>query len=343
VEKRDVLAFVPLREAFWGVVIRQSEEEALAPARELRLSLLFFGGGLVAIAFLFVAITTRDVINRVGIITTASQKMAEGDLNSPITTLGKDEIGVLAKTFDDMRTKLKISRDELEQMHRDIKRKDEIRGELLQDLFSIQEEERKRIARELHDETSQVIASITAHLEVARNTLPNNVDKVNAIIKKAQTQLIRILEEIHRLIYELRPSLLDDLGLVDGIQWLLDNNLKTAGIVVNFKTTGQVREFDNQLMTALFRVIQEVVYNIVKHAAASNVDVSLRFARSSIIVHIRDDGKGFDVEEAINTKNRPRGLGLIGMMERVELANGILNIRSHHRNGTEIKIEIPLN
>ncbi len=334
VEKRDVLAFVPLSEASWGVVIRQSEEEALAPARELRQSLLLFGVGLITIAFLFVAITTRDVINRIRIITTASQRMAEGDLISPITMLGKDEIGILAQTFDDMRNKLKVSRDELEQMHRDIKRKDEIRGEFLQDLFSIQEEERRRIARELHDETSQVIASITAHLEVAKNNLPNNVDKVKAILRKAQTQLIRILEEIHRLIYELRPALLDDLGLVNSIRWLLDNNLKTAGIIVNFKTIGQVREFDNQLMTIVFRVTQEAVYNIVKHAAASSVDVSLRFAKSSIIVHIRDDGKGFDVEEAINTKDRPRGLGLIGMMERVELAHGTLNIRSQSGSGT---------
>ncbi len=343
VEKRDVLAFAPLSVASWGVVIRQSEEEALAPARELRRNLLLFGGGLIAIAFLFVAITTRDVINRIRIITTASQRMAEGDLVSPIRMLGeKDEIGILAQTFNDMRTKLKASHEELEQMHRDIKRKDEIRGELLQDLFSIQEEERRRIARELHDETSQVIASITAHLEVARNNLPNDVEKVRAILERTQTQLIRILEEIHRLIYELRPTLLDDLGFVDSIKWLLDNNLKTAGLIVNFKTTGQVREFDNQLMTILFRVIQEAVYNIVKHAEARSVDVSLHFTKSSIVINIRDDGKGFEVEEAVNTKDRPRGLGLIGMMERVELAKGTMNIRSKPGTGTEIKIEIPL-
>ncbi len=120
VEKRDVLAFVPLSKANWGVVIRQSEEEALAPARELRQSLLLFGVGLVTIALLFVFITTRDIGSRIRMLTTASQRIAEGDLDSPLTTLGKDEVGILASTLDDMRVKLKTSYGELEQKTKEL-------------------------------------------------------------------------------------------------------------------------------------------------------------------------------------------------------------------------------
>lgn len=115
VERRDVLAFVPLSKASWGVVIRQSEEEALAPSRKLLQNLLLFGFALVIVAILFVIVTTRDVGNRIRMLTFASQKIAEGDLDSPVSYLGKDEVGILSQTLDDMRLKLKASYGELQQ------------------------------------------------------------------------------------------------------------------------------------------------------------------------------------------------------------------------------------
>lgn len=120
VERRDVLAFVPLSQARWGVIIRQSEDEALAPARELRQNLLLFGVGLVGVALLFVIVTTRDVGSRIRMLTSASQRIAEGDLISPVTTVGKDEVGILAQTLDDMRMKLKTSYGELEQKTKEL-------------------------------------------------------------------------------------------------------------------------------------------------------------------------------------------------------------------------------
>ena len=229
-------------------------------------------------------------------------------------------------------------------LHQEVQRKDEIRGELLREIFSIQEEERRRIARELHDETSQVLASLVASLEAASSMLPVTADKTKAILRKAQDLSISILDETHKLIYELRPTLLDDLGLVAAVRWLADNNLRAAGIKVIFKTVGRVRRLPHQLEATFFRVIQEAIGNIVKHAHAKNVSVSLHFKKSAIRVHIRDDGRGFDVEEAIASKDRPRGLGLLGMKERVELMSGTLSIRSRHDGGgTEIESEIPIN
>ena len=137
--------------------------------------------------------------------------------------------------------------------------------------------------------------------------------------------------------------MLDDLGLVAAIRWLLDNNLEAVGITANLKTVGQVRRLVPQLETTLFRVIQEAVNNIAKHAHAKNADVSLHFGKGVIRVCVRDDGRGFDVEEAINSESRPRGLGLLGMNERVELVNGTLSIRSRlGGGGTETNIKIPL-
>ncbi len=229
-------------------------------------------------------------------------------------------------------------------LHQEVQRKEETRGELLREIFSIQEEERRRIARELHDETSQTLASLTASLEAAAAMLPTSADKAKAILRKAQALSINILDDLHKLIYELRPSLLDDLGLVAATRWLAENNLEAAGIGVNFKIVGQKRRLSPRLETTLFRVIQEAVYNIVRHAHAKNASISLHFKKSVIRVHVRDDGGGFDVDEAISSKDRPRGLGLLGMKERVELVNGTLDIRSHPGGGgTEINIEIPLN
>ncbi len=227
-------------------------------------------------------------------------------------------------------------------LHQEVQRKEEIRGELLENMFTIQEEERRRLARELHDETSQVMASLNADLEVVAGMLPASADQAKSVLRKAQELSVNILDELHKLIYELRPTLLDDLGLVAAIRWLADNNLESAGIKVDFKTTGLVRRLDTRLETTLFRVIQEAFYNIAKHAEAISTEARLGFKKSAIKVRISDNGKGFDVIEAMSSKDRPRGLGLLGMKERVELVKGTFSIHSSPGSGTEINIEIPL-
>ncbi len=277
----------------------------------------------------FVSVPLRSKEQVLGVLNIASHEASK---------LSPEDIRLL----DGVATQIAIAIENAK-LHQEVQRKDEIRGELLQDVFSIQEEERRRIARELHDETSQVIASLAANLEVVADTLPDGTDESKLILRKAQALSINILDEIHKLIYELRPTVLDDLGLVSAIRWLLDNNLKAIGITVNFKTAGRERRLTGQLEATLFRVIQEAVYNIAHHAQAKNTSVSLHFKKSTIKVRVRDNGIGFDVEEALSSKDRPRGLGLIGMKERVELMNGTLNIRSNHSSGgTEINIEIPL-
>ncbi len=228
-------------------------------------------------------------------------------------------------------------------LHQEVQHKEKIRGELLQDIFSIQEEERRRIARELHDETSQILASLTANLEAASEMLPAGENKPKAMLKKAQALSIKVLDEMNRLVYELRPTLLDDLGLVAAIKWLSDNHLRLAGITVNLKIAGRQRRLPPRLETTLFRVVQEAFSNITRHASAKNASVTLHFKKSDIKVHVKDDGRGFDVEEAISSKDRPRGLGLLGMKERVELMKGTLSIRSRPSFGTEIDVKFPLN
>ncbi len=209
-------------------------------------------------------------------------------------------------------------------------------------LESVREEEKREIARDLHDETSQLLASLYAHLEAAIGALPEDVDKTEAFLRKAQTLSTTILDEIHKLIYELRPCMLDELGLMAAISSLVDSRLKAAGLKVSLKTTGRVRRLPPSLEIALFRVVQEAFNNITRHAHASKATVSVHFKKDSIKVRVKDNGTGFDVQEAISSKDGSRGLGLLGMRERVELINGSLVIKSGPGQGTEITIDVPL-
>jgi PAS domain S-box-containing protein len=263
-----------------------------------------------------------------------------------VINIASHEVGKLSyediQLLDSIASQIAIAIENA-RLHQEVLHKDKIRGELLQGIFSIQEEERKRIARELHDETSQSLASLATGIEVAVHTLPDGADKTKTALKNAQTISISILDDIYKLIYELRPTLLDDLGLVVAIRWLVANNLSAAGIKVVFKTTGQVRRLNAMLETTLFRVIREAVNKISRYAHAKNADIIVNFRKHMIRVRIKDDGVGFNVNEAISSRDRPRGLGLLGMKERVELINGTISIQSYPGGGTEIDFKIPFN
>ena len=227
-------------------------------------------------------------------------------------------------------------------LHREEQRKDAMRGDLVHEMLKIQEEERRRIARELHDETSQSLASLAANLKAISEMLPQGNTVVMSKLELAQRISINTLDEIHRIIYELRPTLVDDLGLVSAARWLADNNLRHIGIRVAFTTRGEMRRLPSAQEMGLYRVIEAVIANIVRHAGARQVRINLSFKQRTVAVRITDDGSGFDVEEAIASKDRPRGLGLIGMRERVNLMNGTLEISSSPGKGTRVHVEIPL-
>ncbi len=210
-------------------------------------------------------------------------------------------------------------------------------------LESLAEEERKKIARDLHDETSQLLASMTAQLEAAISLLPDNEYKIEAMLKNVESMSVSVIEQLQKVIYELRPLVLDDLGLVSAVDWLIDNNLKTAGIKVNLKTRGRVRRLDRQIETTIFRVVQEAVYNIIRHAQANNVEIVIRFMKTRIRTMVRDDGIGFNLEEALSSIEDLRGLGLLGMKERIEHINGTFSLVSNPtEGGTKIDFEILL-
>ena len=210
--------------------------------------------------------------------------------------------------------------------------------------ISAQEEERKRVARELHDETAQSLTSLLVRLRIAERA--GTVEEIRAGIAEVRDLTARTLEDVRKLALELRPSALDDLGLVPALQWYTRQYARRHEIAVEFVPT-EVRANPDRLPPevelVLYRVVQEALTNIAKHASATTVRVDLARLADEVRASVEDDGRGFDVEATLNS--RERGLGLFGMQERLELVGGTLTIESTQdglRHGTRLSFRVRL-
>lgn len=202
------------------------------------------------------------------------------------------------------------------------------------------EEERKRIARELHDETSQALTSLIIDLERVENEL--SPGELRQRVARSREFTVRTLEEIRRLTFDLRPSILDDLGLVPALRWYVKNKLQPAGLQVALQVEGLEERLPEELEITLYRIVQEASTNVVRHAQARAVAIRLRARRGHIWLQVEDDGKGFDVAAVLSTGIRDRGLGLFGMQERAVLVGGILEVEARSGRGTRVTAVVPL-
>ncbi|MDP2744168.1 MAG: GAF domain-containing sensor histidine kinase, partial [Dehalococcoidia bacterium] len=226
-------------------------------------------------------------------------------------------------------------------LYDEVKQKEQMRGNLLRQIISAQEDERKRIARDLHDETSQALTALTMHLEsVVRK--PPEAEEMKASLKKIQGMATRTLEDVHRIIFDLRPSLLDDLGLIAALRWYAQYRLEPHGVTVNIETRGPERRLPGEIEAALYRIAQEAISNIAQHAQAKRADLCLEFKANSLVLTVEDDGAGFDAGKVVRSDDKKRGLGLMGMKERAELLGGVLDIRSRNGHGTRVTLAVPV-
>lgn len=223
----------------------------------------------------------------------------------------------------------------------DLRDKERARGQLLEKIITAQEEERKRIARELHDDTGQAITSLMVGLRAASDVCEPDT---RARLGELRGIAAQTLEAVKRLARELRPPLLDDLGLIAALERYVANYQAQFGLRVDLQATGFL---DNERLPAeieltLYRVIQEALTNIVKHADARNVSIVLERKTHTLIAIVEDDGRGFNVRQVIESPQEESKLGLFGMRERVELVNGRLQLESAPGAGTSVFVEIPL-
>ena len=213
--------------------------------------------------------------------------------------------------------------------------------EMALSIIRAQEEERKRIAREIHDGPAQSMANIVMRTEYCIKLLDMSPEQVRSELFSLQNLVRLSLMDVRKIIFDLRPMVLDDLGLAPAIKRYLSNYKEQYGLQVEFLCFGQQRRLDSSVEVALFRIVQELVSNIHKHARAKNAVVKIELLRKKINVHVKDDGIGFDLEQVMSDKDR-EGYGLIGMRERVQLLSGDINIDTAPGQGTSINLTIPI-
>ncbi|MHB8872066.1 MAG: sensor histidine kinase [Myxococcaceae bacterium] len=356
--EREVMAFAPLTEAPWGIDIREGEAQAFAPVRTLWRRLLWLGPLLIGGSLVFAWGAARSVQRPVKVLTRAAERIAGGELDQPIPPLGADEVGSLGRSFESMRVALASSlarieqaKDELEarveertrqlaDLNLKLAERDASRGELLRKAIAAQEEERKRIARELHDETSQSLVALVMRLERAKALVQGS--QAQAPLEEVKALAVRTLDEVHRLILDLRPSVLDDLGLPSAIRWNAERALKPRGVSVRCELDGLEGRLPTEMETALFRAVQETMNNIARHAEAESVLVQSFVRSGRLTIEIEDDGKGFD-PAILNEAGRPRRpLGLLGLRERMDLLGGTVEIDSAPGKGTRVALSVPI-
>jgi two-component system sensor histidine kinase UhpB len=207
-------------------------------------------------------------------------------------------------------------------------------------ILHAQEQERKRIARELHDETSQVLTSLLISLALLEESV--KTDEERKRVADIRTLAHQTLRAVRNLSIDLRPSALDDLGLLPALRWYIKEYQQKCGIEVEFVASGFRERLPPEMETAIYRIIQESLTNTAKHAHARHVWIALDGNESRVHARIRDDGQGFDAQLVLRTPWQDRGLGLSGMMERASLLDGTVEIISRSGAGTTIDMTIPL-
>lgn len=260
----------------------------------------------------------------------ATRAVNQGDYSITLEQPASDEVGSLTTAFNDMVK-------QLAQAEENRREKERLRRDFLQKVIASQENERKRIARELHDQTGQTLASIMVELKMLERSAKDNETRQRiSSLKQAVTKEIGTL---HSLAVTLRPSILDDMGLTPALEMFVNDVRQHHGLEIRLTMVGfGEKRPDSPTETCIYRIVQEAILNAVRHAQAREIKILLEWQQTKIRGVVEDDGRGFD-PEIITSTNR---LGLYGMMERAQLLNGTLSIDSEPGQGTMVVFAVPL-
>ena len=268
----------------------------------------------------------------------AAHQIRQGNYSVRAEVRDDAEVGQLARAFNEMAASLKAEAIEHDRLLEELRTKEAARTILLNKLFRVQEDERKRISRELHDESGQSLASMLAYLKLLSSKLDTEPQK--ELLLQARNVVTEIMGNLRSMAVELRPPVLDDLGILTAMRKYIDNFSRQQGCAVVCSFPEVEPRLDGTVSLALYRILQESLVNVAKHARARSVHVLVTALDRQVLLSVSDDGQG-TTEAALAQAFGNNRLGIFGMRERAELLGGSFSMDSNPQRGTTVKAVLP--
>jgi signal transduction histidine kinase len=325
--ERMIIGYAKVTSTGWGLVIEEPWAAVVSPAQAtLRLIIILLAIGLF-ISVLVLLRGVRRITGPIANLVRQTQQVAAGDYNAQVTLGPIQEIRELGLAFNEM----------VEQISR-------YRAGMRRYVAAItytQEEERKRIARDLHDDTVQSLIAVNQRMELIRDSLNDDKEDARQQLAELRRMITRSIDGLRQFSRDLRPLTLEDLGLVPALQFLVNDLAKNENLVADLQVTGEAAGLAPDLEVAIYRVVQEALTNVRKHAHASRVLVRADFGPDQISISVEDNGTGFEVPGAAADLASAGSFGLMGMEERAELFGGRIEVSSAPGEGTRIRATFP--
>jgi len=309
---------------------------------DLRENFLWWIGAILITVFVVNFAIRRLVLHRLERVTEAITNFGETESPQLIVDVQPDEIGKLVSTFKTMSEKVEKRSQENRYLSDNLRHQSKRKADLLNRLITAQEDERKNLARELHDGLGQSLAGLALRAETMDRLIASDQSKAFTQLDQIKSLIEESSDNMYDLILDLRPSSLDDLGLVPTFRSHSERVLNNTGIELEFSAHNFSDRLPPEIEITIFRIFQEALTNIFRHANANKIDISFAIRNGFFEGEITDDGQGFDLRDNEINENNPRGLGLLGIQERVTQCDGQLEILSSPGQGTKIQIRIPL-
>ena len=288
----------------------------------------------VLLAAVLGAAMAWSIIDPVGRMGQAMRRLASGDFSEPVSVENRDELGELADRINDTAQDLAT----LQEASLTEERTRALKEQITRVTLAQEEEERRRISRELHDELGPSLAAIGNRLRVYQSKVRTDPEGTEQGLTEITTSLKGHVQEIRELIYDLRPMGLDQFGLLAALSQYIERFMQDTGIETSFTTSGDV-VLDSLAEVTVFRIVQECLSNVQKHANASRVEVIFQGKDTGLKVHVKDNGLGFN-QYATATRT-PGGVGLLSMHERADLVSATLTVQSSPGSACQVVLHIP--
>lgn len=310
----------------WGLVIGEPWAQVVEPAQNaLRPVAIVLVAGLIAVAA-FVSLGVQAVTDPIQNLVVQTRQVAAGDYDAKVSLSKIKEIRELGTAFNEMVEQIGKYRAGMRQY--------------VADITQTQEDERKRIARELHDDTVQSLIAISQRIELIKGML-DEPGEARSRLTELRTMVTGAIDSVRQFSRDLRPLALEDLGLVAAMQYLVNQLVQREGIEVHFEYEGTPEGLPTDMEVAIYRILQEALNNIKKHAQATEVEVLAQFNDRQIILMVQDNGHGFDMPELITDFASRGSFGVMGLQERAQLFGGKVELDSKPDEGTTIRLIMP--